>query len=1088
MSREANSEQRPAIEHRGGKLLSAGAGSGKTFVLVEHVKHLTRLWAQEWKNQKENTSLEEYLAQKYSSVVLMTFTRLAASEIHVRLSDQINLLVEASADDEKNIWKASQQSLGFLSVTTIDGFFYKLVRLGYFPGISPETPIIMYEAKRKVILGLFEQWWEENLTTIPFDYQRDASMYRKELSESFVKIMSDPALRISWMDFRSEKAAPNNLKDMLLEISALCGWNDFIKLSVEIPDEARKNKWVALADALNERRRPIENWDDLLDWYEFCQTDIAKTRQSFGKSKALVEDYFSVYNDFKDSVLKWGEEYLHYQTHFEEKIKPWLTVLCRVVQWLDKKLDANTGLTYGDLEYEVLKNLKKKKIRERIAQDFHYFIVDEFQDTSLVQFEALHLLTLNKLDKLFCVGDIKQAIYGFRGGELAVFNNLSEALGKGNTLEMSANYRSEKEVIEFNNNLFSFLFPLGGGWKGQDAYSVKMTSQNYPHPPEHSGGKVTQIILELPSVVSFNPESQSKKNPKWRLKDLDQLEAEVFADFIQDRLKENPESSIAILYRKLEPSRLLVQELIKRDIGFTSQAKVPYNQDPLSGMLFSLIQDILANKESRWSSYMVKAYLSILGVSENSNLAALCSQFKSDFKLYGITTSFLLFLERIHLSNSLPEGNLQALLELMSISGNDLEAIYQRLKAKADLSWSANFRFGSQAQRVVIQSAHASKGLEYDIVLLGGSFTNGRSKGERDWAGSFPGATLWIENPHLRGRKKTLNFLFESLINKHKLFSESKRLLYVACTRAKRELVLLRVQGPADEIKLDENSWAKAIDLYLANHSNGLELRPFDLSQKVFDQAHSMKPFFHSNNLGMFERVIDPQKSWGIIPEISVTKLNSLLECPRQFFYKTVLKLDENEREKHWGDEVSVLPLSSSQRGSDIHLALSEGVTHHLQVPLRYVNHPYKEQIAWALSEVQKILDLNPKAELISEKPMKFPFFGFMLSGIPDLVIRDLKTQIWDYKTGKRKPETEKKYWQQLMIYAYALWSTKIEGIHSTIKLTLCYVDEKEIHSREVSWENVRAELFPLWIKLSDLSSVNTESCLFCPYQEICPR
>lgn len=119
---------------------------------------------------------------------------------------------------------------------------------------------------------------------------------------------------------------------------------------------------------------------------------------------------------------------------------------------------------------------------------------------------------------------------------------------------------------------------------------------------------------------------------------------------------------------------------------------------------------------------------------------------------------------------------------------------------------------------------------------------------------------------------------------------------------------------------------------------------------------------------------------------------------------------------------------------------------------------------------------------------MKFPFFGFMLSGIPDLVIRETKTQIWDYKTGSRKPETEKKYWQQLMIYAYAFWSTKLEDLQSDISLTLCYVDEKTLVEKVVSWDQVNTELFSVWSKLSDLSVANTEACGYCPYQEICPR
>ena len=1088
MSRSPNFEQRPAIEHLGGKLLSAGAGSGKTFVLIEHVKHLTRIWSSEWRGARSMNSLTDYLAERYSTLVLMTFTRLAAGEINVRLSDQIESLVTNCPMEEKEMWLAAQESLGFLTVTTIDGFFYKLVRQGYFPGLSPETPIIMYEAKRKMILESFDQWWEKNFQRIPFDYQRDASMHRKDLSESFVKIMGDPTLRTSWLDFKIEDVAPENLHFMLKPIEGICGWNAFIRRSVEIPEEAQKNKWAKMAEALNARRNPIESWADLLDWYEFCQTEVANTVHNFGKAKALVEDYFADYKEFKKSILDWGESFTHYQAHFDSRIKPWLLTLKDLVVWLDSSSDPGLGLTYGDLEYEVLRNLRDKSLAKRIARDFTYFIVDEFQDTSLVQYEALRLLTLDQSERLFCVGDPKQAIYGFRGGELAVFENLSKDLGENNNLLMSTNYRSEKAVIEFNNHLFSFLLPLGNGWKGRDPFTVKMSEQSVPESADAAGGKITELNLLLPPVVQVRPELEVKKNPTWRHKDLDLFEAQAFADLIAERLRESEQTTIAVLYRKLEPSKVLIGELIKRGIGFTSQAKVPYNQDPLSGILLALLQDELAEKNSQWASYMLTGYLSVLGFSPNPELAKVCAQFRQDLQLFGISVSFSLFLERIHLSNALPEGNLQALLELMTISQNNTETIYQRLKAKAELSWSANFRFGEKAHRVIIQSAHASKGLEYDHVFVGGSFTNGKSKPDRSWAGSFPGAALWIENPLLRDRRKTISFQFEQLIGTHKIFSEAKRLLYVACTRAKKELVLLRATAQNDELKLDDKSWSRAIELFLSQSTLARNQKIVSFENAPEIQETSSRPFFHTNNLGMVEKLREPSRLYGIAPELSATKLNSLMDCPRQFYYKNVLKLDEELVNKWFEEESPEVAVSSSQRGSEIHLALMEAVEHNMVIPLKYINHPYKTQIEWALSHLRLVKEKNSSAQFLSEKPMKFPFFGFMLSGIPDLVIRETKTQIWDYKTGRRKPETEKKYWQQLMIYAYAFWSTKLEDLQSDISLSLCYVDEKTLVERVVSWDQVNTELFSVWSKLSDLSVANTEACGHCPYQEICPR
>ena len=131
MSRSPNQEQLLAIEHQGGVLLRAGAGSGKTFVLVEHIIHLTRLWIFEFKNKK-NINFEEYIRQKFSEVVMMTFTNKAAGEMSIRLTERF-IEMNETQDLDKEYWRLANESLPMLMVTTIDGFCRKLITAGYFP-------------------------------------------------------------------------------------------------------------------------------------------------------------------------------------------------------------------------------------------------------------------------------------------------------------------------------------------------------------------------------------------------------------------------------------------------------------------------------------------------------------------------------------------------------------------------------------------------------------------------------------------------------------------------------------------------------------------------------------------------------------------------------------------------------------------------------------------------------------------------------------------------------------------------------------------------------------------------------------------
>ncbi|MCC6758689.1 MAG: UvrD-helicase domain-containing protein [Candidatus Omnitrophica bacterium] len=96
----------------------------------------------------------------------------------------------------------------------------------------------------------------------------------------------------------------------------------------------------------------------------------------------------------------------------------------------------------------------------RLATRFHHYLLDEFQDTSYLQWQNLELMIEEALSTggtFFYVGDKKQAIYGFRGGEVKLFDEVKDRFAAFNVqLEsLSMNYRSEKAVVEFNNKVFS---------------------------------------------------------------------------------------------------------------------------------------------------------------------------------------------------------------------------------------------------------------------------------------------------------------------------------------------------------------------------------------------------------------------------------------------------------------------------------------------------------------------------------------------------------------------------------------------------------------------------------------------------------
>jgi ATP-dependent helicase/nuclease subunit A len=104
------------------------------------------------------------------------------------------------------------------------------------------------------------------------------------------------------------------------------------------------------------------------------------------------------------------------------------------------------GITVPELYYQLASRLQ-------------HFLIDEFQDTSVLQWQNLYPMVVETLStggSLFYVGDKKQAIFRFRGGEVSLFDRIKDefsAYVKEDSLKI--NYRSQKEIVEFNNFIFS---------------------------------------------------------------------------------------------------------------------------------------------------------------------------------------------------------------------------------------------------------------------------------------------------------------------------------------------------------------------------------------------------------------------------------------------------------------------------------------------------------------------------------------------------------------------------------------------------------------------------------------------------------
>ncbi len=123
-----------------------------------------------------------------------------------------------------------------------------------------------------------------------------------------------------------------------------------------------------------------------------------------------------------------------------------------------QSLKRDSGcVSFSDCELMLLNKLKEEKseeFRKSLQERFKYIIVDEFQDCNDVQAELFRLIGG---DRLFYVGDIKQSIYAFRGGNPKIMARLVEGEDGFNAVPLSRNYRSRQTVLDVVNKAFSGL-------------------------------------------------------------------------------------------------------------------------------------------------------------------------------------------------------------------------------------------------------------------------------------------------------------------------------------------------------------------------------------------------------------------------------------------------------------------------------------------------------------------------------------------------------------------------------------------------------------------------------------------------------
>ena len=1044
--RTPNAEQRAAIEHQGGVLLQAGAGSGKTFVLVEHICFLLSRFVDKYAGI-ELPRFERLMREYLQSIALMTFTKKAAGELSIRLSRRVEQERESSPYAKQ--WAALQSQLEALFVGTIHGFCFKLIAEGYFSEIpmmdtitsEHELTILLDDAFKDFLLQMSAH--DEVLATM--------RMNKDSLLEAMAHVFSDASLRMEWENFRVGKWLDYPFEETFLSILHAQGlYALFDKTEWQIEEKYREKKWAQyLLKAEGSLYQP-QNVSDLKSHWDFYQSQGRLPGKPRSASHELGKR-FQVLKKYRDFLKSYCDSFVAYEEHKDGVVFQWCQWLKHLFDYLNQHYNKLGVMTYADLEYIVLKGLREQYIRVKIQQRYRYLIVDEFQDTSKIQFEIMSHVIGHDFSKIFAVGDMKQAIYGFRGGEISVFEECMKQVPQN--LELKNNYRSSPRIISFNNHFFSAIFPLGPKFEG-DAV----------------GRRISLSHQKTPSVVSCDSSGRVEARASDSdAKEFDAGEAQEIFGILNE--KAPPEiKTTCILYRKLAPSLELLRHLLASQMSFSAQVKIPYGEGPVLAIFFQLVEGYLSKRDEKSTLFLLNGIFRYLG----SHIVLDEERMRSFYSLldeWGPYHAYTKLLFELGCSDSSMEASLFFLRSLLSVCHDDLERFCLYFRQVQGKFLSFEFQRGNDAKRIQIMTVHAAKGLEFDRVILAGIYTNGKTGHQSSPFGKWPGSFSWKKG---RAQKKfylSPLLILEKYEHKYQNFDEGKRLLYVAATRARRELLWVDFHKAKN---ISGEHWICAFRANLSPITEGLieESKSLLCADQLSVQEAGKRPFFHHHPLGFFPLRPRGEKIL-FLGEVSVTVLALIAQCPRKFYLRNVLRVPPKEFAQV--PEQSGQFHSSIQRGEELHLAIScmiKGKEHIHQDPI----------LQWVYEQMGPY----SRGEFISERSLKFPLFGMMISGVPDLLIKDgEKTMIWDFKTGARKQE-EDHYWLQLKLYAMALWNLGDVDKEQEIELSLLYLDEREKVSYVVKFSLVESEVFSFWQLANAVDQTNRAHCPFCDYGKLC--
>ena len=819
------------------KIINASAGSGKTFSLVKDI--IVTLLIND-----ENT---------YKKILALTFTNNAANEMKKRVLDELYLIskeIERSKTYEmiaskielkkhevskkaKFILNRILHNYSFFQISTIDKFNHRIIRtFSQELALSSDFNLIIDQDDfiEEFIYDFLDNIGSEKLfTSLLTDFsisktERNNSwditndlkdLIKYALNESY----NEDLARIEILNEKGFKKTKNFYSNTCKRLK-----NEILSLSKSL-----QNKYSDLIDQQVFTNNTFNSFLNKIQKEKIDKIDLKSINNKIETNTIIKKKFEIEKNRFEEQIIFDLKETIKKINQFSVFISASnnniQNVLINELKTFSKRYqDENNILLISEFNLLISENVSNQPapfIYEKLGTRFNNYYIDEFQDTSKLQWNNLIPLASHSLlnfeenqspGQLFLVGDPKQSVYRWRGANPETFTSILKSDHMFNLgiehKKLEKNFRSSKNIIEFNNAFFEHVLASINSKKLKSNFtSFKQKSNN------NFSGKIEVSLLDK------NKETY-KENTLEKIIEIINKKSETF-DL----------SDISILCRSNDECNLISDHLIENNINVNSDEMLYLDKSAEVCFIVDLLR-LICNPKNKYTKLKVLKYFSkclevdaskfLVDNTEISVEKLFEEFFNQNFEklkpltIYGQAEALIsstTFFDKHLIQTS---GLLDSIIDYNTSFDKNTKSFFDywdKHKSKSKIQSPQN------SNAVKVMTIHKSKGLEFEIVILpffDSSLTSSRMK-------------TWIniknDEEEIRAMvdfSKKLQFFNEETGKKYKSIIENQlidsiNLMYVSLTRAVKENYIISKKIFED----DQTSFATLLNTFITkNHTS----------------------------------------------------------------------------------------------------------------------------------------------------------------------------------------------------------------------------------------------------------------------------